>query len=289
MDDPDPIHDDSIHDDRFGDLDELNPGEVEAALRETVFAGGMHHFRTIGSTNSYAMEQARLGAPHGSWYLADEQTAGRGRSDHTWHSAASQGLYLSVLLRPALATAELVWLPLLAGLAAYRAIREVTALAPDLRWPNDLLIGSRKVGGILVEALPNEALGDATGGSAAVIGIGINLHQQQFPAGLATAASSLDIETGRHTSRQQLLIALLEALHDETEELDSPSVLAAIPRRIAAISSWVEGRPVEVHGPQACTGVTAGLDARGFLRVQTAGGLVTVMTGGIRAAQHGLG
>jgi BirA family biotin operon repressor/biotin-[acetyl-CoA-carboxylase] ligase len=265
---------------RMADFNELNPGEIEAALSETIFARGMHHFRTIDSTNTHALEQARLGAPHGSWYLTDEQTAGRGRSDHTWHSAASEGLYLSVLLRPQLATADLVWLPLLTGLAAHRAIREVTALAPDLRWPNDLLIGPRKTGGILVEAL-------ADANPAAVIGIGINLHQQNFPSGLATQPTSLDLETGRHTSRQQLLIALLEAMHDECAMLDDASALAAIPRRIAAISSWVEGRPVDVHGPQACSGVTAGLDARGFLRVQTAAGLVTVTTGGIRAAQHG--
>jgi BirA family transcriptional regulator, biotin operon repressor / biotin---[acetyl-CoA-carboxylase] ligase len=262
--------------------EELNPAEIDADLRETIFAGHMYHFRTIDSTNTHALEQARQGAPHGSFYIADEQTAGRGRSDHTWLSAASQGLYLSVLLRPPLATADLVWLPLLAGLAAHRAIREVTMLAPDLRWPNDLLIGPRKAGGILVEALADPA------GSAAVIGIGINLHQQQFPAGLATRPTSLDLETGRCTSRRQLLIALLQALHDESEMLRSPSSLAATPRRIAAISSWVEGRPVEVHGPQACTGVTAGLDAHGFLRVHTAGGLVTITTGGIRAIRHGV-
>jgi len=258
---------------------DLNLAEIEAALSGTPFAAKLQHFQTIDSTNTYALEQARAGAAHGSFYLADEQTAGRGRSDHQWHSNAGQGLYLSVLLRPPLAVADLVWLPLATGLAAHRAIREVTALGVDLRWPNDLLVGERKTGGILVEAQTEAGLA-----TAAVIGIGINLHQQRFPAGLSTEPTSLDLETGRYTSRQELLIALLLALHDEASGLHAAAARNAIPARIAAISTWVEGRRVEVHGPQPCTGVTAGLDERGFLRVRTAAGLVTVTTGGIRAA-----
>jgi BirA family transcriptional regulator, biotin operon repressor / biotin---[acetyl-CoA-carboxylase] ligase len=266
------------------DAVELNFNEIDAALAGTPFQGRMHHFRTIGSTNTLALEQARLAgpayAPHGSFYVADEQTTGRGRSDHSWHSSAGEGLYLSVLLRPDIAAADLVWLPLLAGLAAHAAIHEVTALNADLRWPNDLLIVNRKVGGILVEAQAG-----ADRAEAAVIGIGINLHQQRFPSGLATEATSLDLETGRITNRQQLLIALLQSLHVELAALKSKAATAAIPDRIAAISSWVQGRRVEVHGPQPCIGITDGLDARGFLRVRTANGMVTVTTGGIRDAQ----
>jgi BirA family biotin operon repressor/biotin-[acetyl-CoA-carboxylase] ligase len=272
---------------RDPDPTELDFTEIDAALAGTPFQGGLHHFHTIESTNSYALEEARSGAPHGSFYVSDEQTAGRGRSDHTWHSNAGEGLYLSVLIRPKIRTAELVWLPLLAGLAAHHAIHEVTALSADLRWPNDLLINSteagRKVGGILVEALANSPA-EPDRAPAAVIGIGINLHQQRFPTGLSTEPTSLDLETGRYTSRQQLLIALLLELHKELAALHSQTALDAIPARIAAISTWVEGRRVEVHGPQACTGVTAGLDARGFLRVRSASGLITVTTGGIRAA-----
>jgi len=269
--------------DRFLQLDAV---AIDAALAGTAFHGRLRHFATIGSTNTHALEQARAGAPHGSYYLADEQTAGRGRSDHQWISQSGEGLYLSVLLRPNLPTADLVWLPLLAGLAVHRAIREVTALEADLRWPNDLLIGPRKTGGILVEA-QTESRPDGHFAAAAVIGIGINLHQRRFPPNLATEPTSLDlekggVETSRHISRQDLLIAILLALHAEISQV--PANFAAIPARIAAISTWVQGRRVEVHGPQPCTGITAGLDERGFLRVRTETGLVTVTTGGIRAA-----
>ena len=259
----------------------LDPAEIDAALAGTAFHGRLHHFATVDSTNTYALEQAKSGAPHGSYYIADEQTAGRGRSDHQWISKSGEGLYLSVLLRPDLPTADLVWLPLLAGLAVHHAIREVTALEADLRWPNDLLIGPRKTGGILVEA-QTESQPDGHFATAAVIGIGINLHQQRFPPNLATEPTSLDLETGRNTSRQDLAVAILQQLHAEISAI--PGNFPAIPARIAAISTWVQGKRVEVHGPQPCAGVTEGLDARGFLRVRTETGVVTITTGGIRAA-----
>lgn len=254
---------------------------IDLALRGTLFAGKMHHFPTIDSTNTFAMGVARNASAdddtlHGSCFVADEQTAGRGRSDHKWHSNAGEGLYLSVLLIPRFA-ADLVWLPLIAGLAAREAIQEVTALRVDLRWPNDLMIGKRKTGGILVEA-------HSEGGrvASAVIGIGINLHQHDFPPGLATEPTSLDLESGRKTSRQDLLIALLRSLDCELVSLFAGPDGTAIAQRVTAASSWIAGRQVEVHGPQACRGMTAGLDDRGFLRVRTSHGIVTVTTGGIR-------
>jgi BirA family biotin operon repressor/biotin-[acetyl-CoA-carboxylase] ligase len=269
----------------------LDPEEIRSALATTRFRSGFHHFPTIGSTNSYALEQAQDGAPDGSYFVADEQTAGRGRSDHNWHSAAGLGLYLSVLIRPRIAASELVWLPLIAGLAAHSNIQEVTGLVADLRWPNDILIGPRKVAGILVEALT-----DSGRVNAAVIGIGINIHQQRFPSDVSTPATSLDLESGRghpgDNTRQQLLITFLQILDRELAMIEPAetraAALAAIPNRVEAISTWIRNRQVEVHGPQPCTGTTAGLDDNGFLRVLTAGGPVTITTGGIRAAQNPL-
>jgi BirA family transcriptional regulator, biotin operon repressor / biotin---[acetyl-CoA-carboxylase] ligase len=255
---------------------------LEAALAGSSFAGKLHFSERTGSTNTDALEAARAGAPHGSVYFADEQRAGRGRGDHSWHSAAGQGLYVSVLMRPALPAARLPLLPLAAGLAAADAIHAASGLTADLRWPNDLLLGERKCGGILAES-------KIEGGAVAfaVVGIGINVHQSSFDPRLATAATSLDLEAGRHISRQTLLIALLKSLERETLGLLDPAAGQAISARLELASTWVHGRRVEVHGPQACTGVTAGLDAHGFLLVDTADGQATVQTGGIRAAQIG--
>jgi BirA family biotin operon repressor/biotin-[acetyl-CoA-carboxylase] ligase len=271
---------------------------LESALVGTLFAGKLHFSRTTVSTNADALSAARRGEPHGSVYFADEQTFGRGRGDHGWISAGGEGLYVSVLLRPQVPAIYLPLLPLAAGLAAADAIRAVSGLATDLRWPNDLLIGPRKAGGILAEAGSN-----SEGLLHAVLGIGINVHQRSFPSDLATPATSLDLETGvaqrggdrssslgwksrRTNSRQALLVALLKSLQREACALDDPVAVATLLARVEQASTWTRGRNVEVHGPQACTGVTAGLDENGFLRVKTANGFVTVQTGGLRAKEE---
>jgi BirA family biotin operon repressor/biotin-[acetyl-CoA-carboxylase] ligase len=264
---------------------------LEIALAGSVFAGKLHYSPLTGSTNSDALEAARQGAPAWSVYFADEQREGRGRADHQWHSAASDGLYVSVLLRLPIPAVRLPLLPLAVGLAAAEAVRAASGLTADLRWPNDLLIstprtktrpweprfGARKAGGILVET--------KTSGSEvnfAVVGIGINVHQRSFAPDLATLATSLDLETGARISRQTLLAALLKSLEREARALLDSEAAALIPRRAEQASTWMRGRQVEVHGPQACAGVTTGLDEHGFLLVRTGDGVVTVQTGGIR-------
>ena len=254
---------------------------LEAALAGSIFAGKLHFVPVTDSTNTDALNAAHSGAAHGSVYLADEQLAGRGRGDHAWQSPAGEGLYVSVLLRPPMPDRRLPLLPLAAGLAAADAIRAVSGLSIDLRWPNDLLISERKAGGILVES--KTVAGKV---AFAVVGVGINVHQRGFAAGLPTLASSLDLEAGREIDRQNLLVSLLESLQREVLGLLDPAAAKRIPRRVEEASTWVRGRRVQVHGPQACAGVTARLDERGFLLVRTEAGLVTVQTGGIRAAEN---
>jgi len=253
---------------------------LDAALTGTIFAGKLHYAPVTQSTNADALEAARAGATHGSVFFADEQLAGCGRGNHKWDSAAGQGLYVSVLLRPQFEAVRLPLLPLAAGLAAADAIREAAGLTVDLRWPNDLLIGPRKAGGILVQAKT-----ETTRISFAVIGIGINVHQTEFDPSLATPATSVDLETGGKLSRSALLVALLKRLERETVALAGDAAGEAIPRRVQQASTWIAGRAVQVHGPQACSGITEGLDANGFLRVRTESGLVTVQTGGLRTAE----
>jgi BirA family transcriptional regulator, biotin operon repressor / biotin---[acetyl-CoA-carboxylase] ligase len=253
---------------------------LDSALNGTIFEGNLHFLSVTDSTNNDALVAAREGAPHGSVYFADAQRSGRGRGDHAWHSAAGEGLYVSVLLRPQIPTARLPLLPLAAGLAVAAAIQAACGITVDLRWPNDVLIGPRKACGILVEA--------STEGSQvvyAVVGIGINVHQRSFDPELSTPATSLDLEAGRRVSRQLLLVSLLESLEREAVGLGDAAAKETIPARVEQASTWIRGHSVEVHGPQACTGVTAGLDENGFLLVRTAGGMVTVQTGGIRTAE----
>jgi BirA family biotin operon repressor/biotin-[acetyl-CoA-carboxylase] ligase len=208
----------------------FNIPTLEASLADTLYAGKLHFSPVTDSTNTDALEAARAGAPHGSVYFADEQLAGRGRGDHAWHSASGLGLYVSVLLRPPVPAVRLPLLPLAAGLAAADAIQTVTGITVDIRWPNDLLIGPRKVGGILVEAKT-----ESSAVAFAVIGIGINVHQRAFPADVSTPATSLDIESnkpGKPVQRQPLLVSLLKSLQRETLGLLDPAAIQTIPRRV---------------------------------------------------------
>ena len=257
-----------------------NLAELEVELAGTIFAGKLHFSPVTRSTNTDAMVAARNGAAHGTVFFADEQTAGRGRSDHSWHSAAGEGLYVSIVLRLQLPMERMALLPLAVGLAAAEAVENVSGLKVDLRWPNDLLMGRRKAGGILVEASTQ-----AGGTAFAVVGIGINVHQKAFDPALDTPATSLDIETGCSVSRQKLLVALLKSLEREAHALEAATSAQLIPSRVEDLSTWLRGRRVHVHGPEACTGVTSGLDENGFLQVDTHAGRVIVRTGGIRAAE----
>ena len=262
--------------------DPLDPTALDAALAGSRFAGKLHVFPSIPSTNTHAMQQAEAGAPDGSVYCADEQTLGRGRGAHTWTSPPGSGLYVSVLLRPRLAPADILWLSLAAGLAAQQAVRAVTSLDSDLRWPNDLLMGPRKFCGILTELNA-----EVTRVRHAVIGIGMNVHQERFPDDLRATATSLRIETARDWPRQELLVALLQSLDCEVVALtgaaDLASATGAIRQRLESGSSWLRGRRVRVDEGEGFTGITEGLDARGFLLVRTADGVRTVLSGGVRA------
>ncbi len=252
--------------------------EMNQMLKDTPFAGKLHFFPSISSTNTYAMQQAEAGAPDGSVYFADQQTAGRGRGTHTWASPPGSGLYVSILLRPQISPADILWLSLATGLAVREAVRKVTVLECDLRWPNDLLFGRRKFCGILTELNA-----EVTRIRHAVVGIGINVHQEEFPPDLREIATSLHLESGRTWPRQDLLVALLQSLHREVSAL-SREAAPEILKRLEQASSWVRGKRVRVEEGEGFSGTTEGLDARGFLRVRTANGMRTVFSGGVREA-----
>jgi BirA family biotin operon repressor/biotin-[acetyl-CoA-carboxylase] ligase len=252
---------------------------VNRALTGTRFAHSLQHFVSVDSTNSLLLAAAAEGASEGTVYVADEQTAGRGRGGHQWHSSAGDGLYVSVLIRPPLPLREALWISLATGLAAQRAIRETAGLRIDIRWPNDLLLNEKKCGGILVEtSVEGPTL------RFAVIGIGININHAEFPPELADLATSLRIESGDAQNREKLLTALLRALDLELTQLESnaPDLLD----RFTAASTWVRGKRVHVAEAGGYTGVTDGLDAQGFLQViEDNGTRRTVLSGGVREAK----
>jgi BirA family biotin operon repressor/biotin-[acetyl-CoA-carboxylase] ligase len=263
--------------------DLLLPDMLAPALKGTIFGADVqrnfHHYYKIGSTNIEAMESAASGAPEGSAFIAEEQTAGRGRGAHQWESAASAGIYCSVVLRPALPPSETLVLSLATGLAVHAAVQQVDANAtPDLKWPNDLLIDGKKFCGILTEMNA-----EPTRVRYIVVGIGINVNQATFPAELQPIATSLRMATGSEWSRVELCAALLKSLDREYRDLlEKPGAHESILRRFEDRSSMVRGRQVLVEENGGVEGVTEGLDPRGFLQVRTAGGLRVVLSGTVR-------
>jgi BirA family biotin operon repressor/biotin-[acetyl-CoA-carboxylase] ligase len=257
--------------------DLLLPEILGRLIRGTIFDSHLHHYYKIASTNTTAMSAAADGAPEGSVFMAEEQSAGRGRGAHTWHSARSAGIYCSVVLRPALPPSEVLVLSLAVGLAVDEAIRQMDSrVQPDLKWPNDVLIGGKKVCGILTEMHA-----EITQVRYIVAGIGINVNHASFPEDIAGLATSLRLESGSEWSRVELAAALLKSLHHEYRQfLEAPDTKRSILRRFAERSSWVSGKAVRIDdNGSGFEGTTEGLDERGFLRVRTAQGMRTVLSG----------
>ncbi len=260
--------------------DLLLPDILRPLVKGTIFSSRIHHYFSIGSTNVAAMKAGSDGEPEGAIFVAEEQTAGRGRAGHTWDSAQSVGIYCSVILRPVLPPSDALLLSLIAGIAVAEAVEQIIGLCPDLRWPNDVMLNDRKFCGILTEMNS-----EPTRVHYVVVGIGINVNHASFVDELEPIATSLRMESGRAWSRVELAAALLKSLDSEYRKLTQGGTAArsSILRKFEEGSSYARSRLVHVDGNGGYDGVTEGLDDRGFLLVRTASGLRTVLSGEVRA------
>lgn len=227
------------------------------------------HYPEVTSTNAVAWNLLRQGAAEGTVVTADFQTHGKGRRGRSWLAPPRAALLLSVILQPPSETSRIYRLTLAAAVAAARAVNAVTGLPARLKWPNDIWLEGRKVGGILTET---EARGRSI--SWAVVGIGLNVNQelQDFPAELAWQATSLRLAGGQPVERAELL----ESLLGEFDKL-----YAAICRNedAALLAAWHEldltrGQPVWVRGAQTWSGTALHVDARGILWVRSGDGRI---------------
>jgi BirA family biotin operon repressor/biotin-[acetyl-CoA-carboxylase] ligase len=254
--------------------DLLLPEILSPLITGTIFAENIRHYYKTDSTNDQAVKAASHGAPEGSVFLAEQQTAGRGRGANRWQSDRSAGIYCSVVLRPQAPPSEILLLSLAAGLAVHAAVHEIDErLHPDLKWPNDLLLDGKKFCGILTEMHA-----EVTRVKYVVVGIGINVNQETFPSELTPIATSLAIAAHSHYSRVELCAALLKSLDREyrnLRELPRESIL----RRFSERSSSVRGVQVHVDENGGIDGVTEGLDDHGFLQVRTSQGIRRVLSG----------
>jgi BirA family biotin operon repressor/biotin-[acetyl-CoA-carboxylase] ligase len=234
------------------------------------------YFPVIGSTNDVAARLASQSDCEGAVVVADAQTAGRGRLGREWFSPPGSGLYVSVILFPGRAATDrrraVRLLTLAAGVALAEAVGIASGLAADLKWPNDLFLGGRKLAGILAEA---------TGGAEdpVVLGYGVNVSAATYPAGLNDRATSLEWELGRPVDRGLLFAETLAALARRYDDLlvgRFDAILDAWRAR-APSSAGATVRWTTVSGPMA--GVTAGIDDDGALLVVVGDRIERVVAG----------
>ena len=227
----------------------------------------------VGSTNDVALRAGQDGVPHGTVILAERQTAGRGRLGRDWYSPPGTGLWFSVVLRYALEPAQVWMLTLGAGLAVANAVRDTAGIPVDLKWPNDVRTGGRKLAGVLTEACS-----DRDRLQLAVVGIGLNVNQdpREFPGDLVDTATSLNIETGSVHRRSAVLANVLRELDAVYSVLDPDHIRA---RWREASTMW--GHPVRVTcGDTAVEGIAEDLSPEGALCLRTPDGEVTTVRSG---------
>jgi BirA family biotin operon repressor/biotin-[acetyl-CoA-carboxylase] ligase len=257
---------------------ERPPLREEALRRALVSADGLwtdlHVVDSSPSTNADVAAAAREGAPEGLVVIAESQTAGRGRRDRSWTTPPRAGLTFSVLLRPNFPAAGWGWLPLLAGLAVATPLTTLSEVDVRLKWPNDVLVGERKLGGILTEVV----------GTGVVVGIGLNvsLRADELPV---PAATSLAIEGSAVVDRDPVLRAVLRELERRYVDLtrasgDADACGLAAGYRAACSTLGREVR-AELPGPLVLEGSAVEVDAEGRLVLDVAGSRQIVAAGDV--------
>ncbi|HUF75166.1 MAG TPA: biotin--[acetyl-CoA-carboxylase] ligase [Longimicrobiales bacterium] len=244
-------------------------GEPVECWREAWGVPLVEAWASIGSTNDRALELAAAGAGPFTVVVADEQTRGRGRRGASWHSPSGSGLWMSMVLPPRPAPA---WLPLLVGLAVAEAIEGATgAVGVGIKWPNDLVLGAGKVGGILCESA----------GGAAVAGVGINVRapREGFPEGIRTTATALDVEGAKSLSISRLAGMIIDGV-EQRLDVDAASLDLATLRRLAA-RDVLAGRRIRTE--EAGEGTARGIGPEGALLLERPdGSRVNVSSGSVR-------
>ena len=251
--------------------DRLDRAAILAALGEHPWADTLKVLETVDSTNNYLKTIGAAGGPQGTVAVADAQTGGRGRLGRSFDSAPGAGVYLSVLLRPACPPSALMTLTARVAVAVRRAIRVAAGAEAGIKWVNDLVLGERKICGILTE-LSIEAESGLV--SYAVVGVGVNCNRpaEAFPPGLREIAGSILSQTGRRVDRNLLAAALIREL-------------SALPG-----AEWLEeyraacvnlGRPVQILVPGQAPRPGAALDVgpNAELIVQTETGIEAIQSG----------
>ncbi len=232
----------------------------QACLATRFLGRATHWLETTASTNGDLRALAENGAPEGMLVIAESQSAGRGRFDREWQSAAGQNLTFSILLRPEAPIETRITLPLVIGLAVAETLRGL-GIEAGVKWPNDVLAGGKKVCGILCESCADAAI---------IAGIGLNVNQAAFPAAIAHRAASLCTLLGKPLDRPALLAALCNTLEPLYSEWLAAGLAPLLPRLRAL--DCRRGRRIAIQQDDSSPrveGICLGIADDGALLIQT--------------------
>lgn len=252
----------------------LNESSLKSLLHNKIIGKNMIVLDSVNSTNDYLKKLGNEGCENGTVVAAREQTKGKGRLGRTWQSKKDDGIAFSVLLRPSVAPSEVSAITPLAGLAVCKAIREYTKLDCVIKWPNDIIVGRKKLVGILTEM---SAEFDAV--EYVITGIGINVDHTSFPEEIAFKATSLLLETGRHIDKNEFLACVLEHLENEFVKNNlelTPTALSEYTDLCATV-----GRSVTFQrGTRRISGMAVGVSNHGELKVMMSDGTICLVNSG---------
>lgn len=254
--------------------DYLNESSLKTLLHNKIIGKNLIVLDSVNSTNDYLKKLGNEGCENGTVVAAREQTRGKGRLGRTWQSKKDDGIAFSVLLRPNVAPSEVSAITPLAGLAVCKAIREYTKLDCVIKWPNDIIVGRKKLVGILTEM---SAEFDAV--EYVITGIGINIDHTSFPEEIAFKATSLLLETGRHIDKNEFLACVLEHLENEFVKNNlelTPTALSEYTDLCATV-----GRSVTFQrGTRRISGMAVGVSEHGELKVMMSDGTISLVNSG---------
>ncbi len=249
--------------------------ELESRMATRWAGHPLTYYETIGSTNLQAKMDAENGAPQGALVVADMQTAGRGRRGRSWNSPPGTNVYFTLLLKPDFSPDQAAMLTPVMALAVAEGIRRTCGLTPGIKWPNDVLIGDKKVCGILAELSVEQDFIHYV-----VIGVGINVGLQEFPPEVAPKAACLQQECGRRVDRAQLVADVMDAFEAYYQVFLESGDLSGLAGQYNSLLVNVD-REVKVLDPKGeWSGISHGITPTGELRVERADGVETLVYAG---------
>ena len=262
--------------------DRPTPLEMGPLLPPHLRGWPIHYFEKLDSTNLKASQLAREGAPEGTCVIAESQDSGRGRFNREWFSPPGKNIYLSIIFRPNVPPLRIQGLTLVAAVAVAEAIESRTALVPQIKWPNDLLIDGKKIAGILTEMTADQ---DRIHSVVLGVGLNVNIEGGEFPPELSELATSLSEKKGERCSRVALVAALLIRLEIRYRTFLEDGLAPVLPhwnRR-----SFVSNRTVRVvDGGTIITGKVIGLDEDGALKLSNSKGeTIRVIAGDVEVCR----